>query len=98
MKQSSERGLESIPGASILINGNKELSGTVAIQGSKNAFHKILGACVRWPGVFHLRSVPDIQDAKWMLELFVFVGGVVTKEGDVTILDSRNIIPRPICE
>ncbi|MDP3957668.1 MAG: UDP-N-acetylglucosamine 1-carboxyvinyltransferase [bacterium] len=81
---------------SIRINGGKELSGTVAIQGSKNAFHKILGACVRWPGVFRLRGVPDIQDAKWLLELFEFVGGTVVKEVGVTILDSRAITSKPI--
>lgn len=81
---------------SIRITGGKELSGTVDIQGSKNAFHKVLGVCVRWPGIFHLEGVPDIQDAKWLLELFEYLGGTVRKEGTTTILDSRALMLKPI--
>lgn len=77
----------------IKIEGGQLLSGTVVIQGSKNVFHKILGACVRWPGVFNLTGVPQIQDAAWLLEQFQFIGGIVTKGGGVTILDSRPISP-----
>ena len=77
----------------IRLAGGRTLSGNVCIQGSKNAFHKILGACVRWPGEFTLTGIPRIQDAEWLLEQFRHVGGVVTVNGLTTTLDSRNVSP-----
>ena len=81
---------------SIHIFGGKSLTGSIRIQGSKNAFHKILGGCVRWPSVVHLTGVPDIQDAHWLLEQFEYIGGVIHRKENVTILDSTAVSPHPI--
>jgi len=81
---------------SIKIIGGDLLSGSVTIQGSKNAFHKVIGSCVRWPIVARLRGVPKIQDAEWLIEQFEYIGGIVTRSGSITTLDSRSISPRVI--
>ncbi|HVX58378.1 MAG TPA: UDP-N-acetylglucosamine 1-carboxyvinyltransferase [Candidatus Saccharimonadales bacterium] len=81
---------------SIIVRGGKKLSGEIKIQGSKNLFQKIIAACVRWPGEYELTNVPDILDAKWLMEQFVLVGGRLTKHAGVITLDSRHISPATI--
>jgi UDP-N-acetylglucosamine 1-carboxyvinyltransferase len=80
----------------LTITGGAKLTGVVRIQGSKNAFHKVLGAIVCTPGVFRIKNVPNIQDATWLQEQFEYVGGKIERNGDVTIFDSRSIEPKTI--
>lgn len=80
----------------IRIHGGRVLSGQLTVQGSKNAFHKVLGAIVRWPGRYRLWHVPPIQDAQWLIEQFEHVGGRVSRNGDSMTFDSRSIQPRRI--
>lgn len=82
--------------STIQIKGGNKLSGSIRIQGSKNSFHKVLGVIVRWPGVYRILDIPAIQDAQWLLDQFEYVGGIVSRDGLVTILDSRHVEPKSI--
>ena len=57
----------------LLINGKKELSGTISISGSKNATLPILAATILSDQV-KLTNVPLVQDIFTMAELLKFIG------------------------
>ena len=55
------------------IQGPTDLSGTVRIQGSKNAAQKLIPSTVAFPGVYTLYNVPDIHDSRVNLKSFHFL-------------------------
>ena len=57
----------------LLINGKKELSGTISISGSKNATLPILAATILCDQV-KLSNVPLVKDIFTMVELLKFIG------------------------
>ena len=57
----------------LLINGKKELSGTISISGSKNATLPILAATILCDQV-KLSNVPLVKDIFTMVELLRFIG------------------------
>ena len=69
----------------LLINGKKELSGSISISGSKNATLPILAATILSDRV-KLTNVPLVKDIFTMSELLQFIGL------KVNILNSKNII------
>ena len=69
----------------LLINGKKELSGSISISGSKNATLPILAATILSNRV-KLTNVPLVKDIFTMSELLQFIGL------KVNILNSKNII------
>lgn len=71
---------------SFIINGKKELSGTVEISGSKNVATKaVIAACLTSEPVT-LKNVPKISDIDALLEVIKSIGGEVErKDGEVTI-------------
>ena len=69
----------------LLINGKKELSGTISISGSKNATLPILAATILSNEV-KLTNVPLVKDIFTMIELLKFIGL------KVRILNNKNII------
>mgnify|MGYP003393432526 CR=1 FL=1 len=69
-----------------IINGKKDLSGTVTISGSKNVVTKaVIAACLTSEPVT-LRNVPQISDIEALLEVIESIGGKVEKgDKEVTI-------------
>ena len=57
----------------LLINGKKELSGTISISGSKNATLPILAATILSDQV-QLTNIPLVRDIFTMVELLKFIG------------------------
>ena len=57
----------------LLINGKRELSGSIKISGSKNASLPILAATILCDKV-KLKNVPFVKDIFTMLELLRFIG------------------------
>ena len=57
----------------LLIKGNKQLTGTIPISGSKNASLPILAASILASKV-KLKNVPLVKDIFKMLELLKFIG------------------------
>ena len=69
----------------LLINGKKELSGTISISGSKNATLPILAATILSDQV-KLKNIPLVKDIFTMVELLKFIGL------KVDVLKKNNII------
>ena len=69
----------------LLINGKKELSGTIRISGSKNATLPILAATILSEQA-RLTNIPLVKDIFTMVELLKFIGL------KVNILKKKNII------
>ena len=69
----------------LLIRGKKDLSGTIAISGSKNASLPILAASILGKNI-RLSNVPFVKDIFTMIELLKFIGI------KVKIIKTKNII------
>lgn len=67
------------------------------IQGAKNATQKILPATVLWPGIYTLRNIALIEDARALFSLLQFLSADITfvNPHDVQI-NTENIISREI--
>ena len=60
--------------AKIIVNGGKELSGTIKISGSKNAALPIMTASLLTEGDLELSNVPNLSDVTIMRELLQSLG------------------------
>ena len=63
-----------------IIEGGKQLSGTVEISGSKNAALPIIAACLLTNQECVLENVPDIHDVEIMLLLLEDLGVMVVRD------------------
>lgn len=66
--------------ASICMEGGNRLTGTVRIQGSKNAALPVLAASVLIPGTCVFQNVPNITDINCMENLLKSTGAVLEKK------------------
>ncbi len=73
----------------LLINGKKELSGTISISGSKNATLPILAATILSNHV-RLTNVPLVKDIFTMSELLKFIGLQVNILNNKSIIEIKN--------
>ena len=75
---------------SFIIEGPKELKGTVRISGSKNAALPILTACLAKPAIYNLKNVPNLKDTRTMVKLLKIIGANVLVKKDSIFIDSRK--------
>ena len=79
----------------LLINGKKELSGTISISGSKNATLPILAATILSDQV-QLTNIPLVRDIFTMVELLKFIGlktNILKKKNTIEIQNiNKDII------
>lgn len=73
------------------VHGNKKLSGSVAVSGSKNAALPILAAALALDGTSKIRNLPMISDIERMLSMIKSLGGVVQQETDEVNIDTTRI-------
>lgn len=79
-----------------IINGGRELKGTVDISGSKNAALPLIFATLTTRGVSVIRNVPDISDVDIALELISEAGAIITRnKSDLTIRTDNLHYVRP---
>src|SRR3569832_1648798 len=71
--------------SSLLIEGGHRLSGSVAVEGNKNAALPLLAACLLTTEECVLTNVPRIGDVEVMLRLLVDLGATVDGVGTTTI-------------
>ncbi len=74
----------------LLINGKKELSGTISISGSKNATLPILAASILSHQV-KLKNIPLVKDIYTMLELLKFIGLSTYLNKKKNIIEITNV-------
>ena len=74
------------------IIGGNTLSGTVIINGAKNAAVAILPAAILVEGKCRIENVPDISDVRILLDILEDLGAVITKpETGVVEIDSTAV-------
>ena len=74
------------------VTGGRRLSGTIPVQGSKNAVLPILAASILAPCETVLTGVPDLRDVRITLRILRHLGCTAEREGDRVLIDSR-----PLC-
>lgn len=82
-----------------LINGGVPLNGSIKVSGNKNAALPCIAAALLTDEPVILRNIPEIEDVRVMLDVFIALGGeVITPEPNVRMLCLRDIksseIPR----
>ncbi len=74
----------------LIINGGKELHGSVKLQGSKNSILPILAATVATGGVSILHNCPKLTDVDAAIEILRHTGCKVQCRGHTVIVDSSD--------
>lgn len=73
-----------------VVRGGSVLSGTVTVQGSKNAVLPILAAALLVEEPIELSNVPAIRDTENMIGILRSLGCTVKREGNTVLVDSRT--------
>ena len=71
--------------STLLIEGGRPLSGTVAVEGNKNAALPLLAACLLTTDECVLHNVPRIRDVEVMAQLLIDLGAEVDGIGGTTL-------------
>ncbi len=83
------------------IEGGVPLRGTVRASGNKNAILPMIAACILTDQEVVLENVPDIIDARHMLELITEIGGRVERSGERVSIQVASVktseISRALC-
>lgn len=74
-----------------IIEGNRDLSGSITVSGAKNAILPVMAACLLAPGKSVLRNVPHLIDLKTMAHLLRVIGARVEYEDGWMSIDSRDV-------
>lgn len=80
----------------LLIEGNRELSGTIDISGSKNAVLALVPAAILAEGKSIIENVPNISDVNSLVEILEYLGATVERRENVLEIDSSTLVNRPI--
>ena len=76
---------------SFVIEGGRRLSGTLRVDGAKNAALPILAACVLTEEDVTLHGMPDITDVHRMAEILGMLGCSVTRQGHDMVISGRSM-------
>ncbi len=83
--------------ANLVIEGGRRLSGSIAVEGNKNAALPILAACLLTTETCEIRNVPRIRDVAGLVDLLRSLGAHVEGDGTstlrITCLDIRASEP-----
>ena len=75
----------------LVVNGAKELSGSVEISGAKNAVLPLMAATLLTEGEHSINRVPDLKDTRTFLNLLEMLGAKSTYNNGDLLVDSSNI-------
>lgn len=75
---------------SFVIEGEKKLSGQVAVSGAKNAILPIMTATLLAKGEFVLHNVPRLNDIKMMSHLLRIIGAKVDFQNHTMLIDTQH--------
>ncbi len=82
----------------LIIEGCKEISGTIKINGAKNSVVALIPASILTKGKCTITNVPDISDVRILLEMMKELGSEIVFENDTIIIDNKNVSNKPISE
>ncbi len=75
----------------LIIEGGRELSGSVRIGGAKNSAVALIPATILTKGKCVIRNVPDISDVNILLDMMRELGSIITFEDEVLTIDNKNV-------
>ena len=75
----------------IVINGGKELSGTISISGAKNSAVALIPAAILCDEETTIYNVPEITDKHDLIEIIELLQGNIKEDNDTLFINSRNI-------
>jgi len=79
-----------------LIQGQKQLSGSVKILGSKNSVLPILSACLLTDEDCTLNNVPNISDVDAFCNILKALGAQIERENNTLKINTKNVQPSHI--
>lgn len=82
----------------IVIEGKKELSGTIKIGGAKNSVVALIPATILSKGVSTIKNVPDISDVHILMEMMEYLGCKVKYINESLTIDTTNLEYKEIPE
>jgi UDP-N-acetylglucosamine 1-carboxyvinyltransferase len=74
-----------------IINGAKNLSGSVKISGAKNASLALMPATILGGGTCHLHNTPSLRDVTTMMRLLESMGLVFSTHANTLTVDSSSV-------
>lgn len=81
-----------------VIEGGKPLSGSVRVQGAKNATLPIIAATVLAEGIHKIENVPNLTDIRAMCEILKALGAKITYQQSALLIDTTGISGHSIPE
>lgn len=80
-----------------IIQGERQLSGELIVDGNKNAALPLIAATIATPGAVLLKRIPQILDVQHMCDVLVHMGADVTiPEPDALLIDTSNLDPTQV--
>jgi len=74
----------------LIIEGKKDLTGTIKIGGAKNSVVGLIPAAMLTDGKCTIYNVPDISDVHLLIEMMKILGSKITFENETLIIDNTN--------
>ncbi len=75
----------------IIINGNKELTGSIPISGAKNSAVALIPASILCDEETTIYNVPEISDRDALIDIIKLLNGNVRVEEDVMHIETKNL-------
>lgn len=82
----------------LVIDGCKDISGTIKIGGAKNSIVALIPASILTSGVCVITNVPDISDVRILIDMMEELGSIITFENEVLTIDNSNVQNKKITE
>lgn len=82
----------------LVIEGGRDISGTIKISGAKNSIVALIPASILTSGVCVITNVPDISDVKILIDMMRELGSIITFENEVLTIDNSNVQNKKITE
>ena len=75
----------------LIIEGGRQLSGTINISGAKNSVVALIPASILTKGKCVIRNVPQISDVKALMDIMKFLGSDIKYEDETIYIDNKNV-------
>lgn len=82
----------------LIIEGGKDISGTIKISGAKNSIVALIPASILTNGKCVITNAPDISDVRILLDTMRELGSEITFENETIIIDNHNVQNKKITE
>ena len=82
----------------IIIDGNRELKGTIKISGAKNSAVALIPASILCDEEVNINNVPNISDIKALEEILLYLNAKIDRKDNKIIIDASNIDNKEIPE